>query len=431
MEEEDFMRLLMNGEEDAKKYTKDTYLICVDTPCVEQNTNDAFEKCKICYGYYEDNGINDILFLNFWDKHENFCGVCNMYSKNLVQMKSTGEYLCKNGCDESDDEEEEEEEEEEEDEHDRNERYVSMLLRYLTKEENHYKYKLKKSVYEWYVRSKCTGNDFWCSMGENDSSGFLLNNLYHIQQLICANYNDDFEKYEGHGDIMELFINIIENDYPRIRIDWYLLALNEHPKVVKLIEANLDKLDYREWNCLSTNKNAIHIIEANIDKVEEYDTWDSLCMNPAAIEILTNHQDKYNNYQLCINSNPDILKMVDINSLDEDDWSVLFSNSSARFIFENHMDKLTESISSSLFSNTNAIDLIEKYLEENEIRASQLSELCSNVNAIHLLKNYIHILRKQDIYVLNQNPAALDLLEEHPYLMNSFVLLNPGIFEAK
>ena len=89
-------------------------------------------------------------------------------------------------------------------------------------------------------------------------------------------------------------MNVVENDYPRMRIDWHLLALNEHPKVVKLIEANLNKLDYREWNCLSLNKNAIHILEENIDKIEEYDLWDNICMNSAAIELLMNHRDKYN-----------------------------------------------------------------------------------------------------------------------------------------
>jgi hypothetical protein len=42
------------------------------------------------------------------------------------------------------------------------------------------------------------------------------------------------------------------------------------------------------WVGLSSNPNAIHMIENNLDKVD----WETLSMNPNAIHILENNLDK-------------------------------------------------------------------------------------------------------------------------------------------
>ena len=43
-----------------------------------------------------------------------------------------------------------------------------------------------------------------------------------------------------------------------------------------------------DWHLLSTNSNAIHILEKNLDKVD----WHKLSKNPNAIPILEKHLDK-------------------------------------------------------------------------------------------------------------------------------------------
>ncbi|MDB4352834.1 hypothetical protein OAA60_05345 [Porticoccaceae bacterium] len=49
-------------------------------------------------------------------------------------------------------------------------------------------------------------------------------------------------------------------------------------------------MDKVHWHVLSTNPNAIHILEKNLNKVN----WDALSMNHNAIHILENNLDKVN-----------------------------------------------------------------------------------------------------------------------------------------
>ena len=50
--------------------------------------------------------------------------------------------------------------------------------------------------------------------------------------------------------------------------------LCENPNAVHILEANMDKIN---WDILSENPNAIHILEKNIDKIE----WRYLSANPS------------------------------------------------------------------------------------------------------------------------------------------------------
>ena len=53
----------------------------------------------------------------------------------------------------------------------------------------------------------------------------------------------------------------------------------------KFAKNNFDKID---WDALSRNPNAIHILENNLDKVN----WERLSGNPNAIHIIENNLDK-------------------------------------------------------------------------------------------------------------------------------------------
>lgn len=60
-----------------------------------------WKKCSICVGYYNDDGLCDILFIE--EEPNNYIHSCDLCgkTKNIVQMKDTGQYICGNACDES------------------------------------------------------------------------------------------------------------------------------------------------------------------------------------------------------------------------------------------------------------------------------------------------------------------------------------------
>ena len=101
----DFTRSLsiVKKEEECR----DEHQLCINENCVIDNVDGTLEKCKICDGYYKDDGLNDILFIE--EEPNNRKASCELCKKSvdIVQMKGTGQYICQNACD--DDEEEEEE----------------------------------------------------------------------------------------------------------------------------------------------------------------------------------------------------------------------------------------------------------------------------------------------------------------------------------
>jgi len=75
--------------------------LCKNTDCIAEKNDEYDEPCNICDGYYKDDGLNDILFIQEEPNNaEAIC--CNLCEKtdNIIQMKDTGEYICGNACDE-------------------------------------------------------------------------------------------------------------------------------------------------------------------------------------------------------------------------------------------------------------------------------------------------------------------------------------------
>lgn len=77
--------------------------LCKNEDCVQIQNDEFTEKCSICPGYYIDNGLNDILFIE--ETPNNRRGTCDLCKKmtDIVQMKSTGQFICQNACDEDED----------------------------------------------------------------------------------------------------------------------------------------------------------------------------------------------------------------------------------------------------------------------------------------------------------------------------------------
>jgi hypothetical protein len=62
--------------------------------------------------------------------------------------------------------------------------------------------------------------------------------------------------------------------YPN-KIDWYNLSSNLN--AIHLLERNINNID---WDFISTNPNAIHLLEQNHDKIN----WLNLSSNPSIFE---------------------------------------------------------------------------------------------------------------------------------------------------
>ena len=60
------------------------------------------------------------------------------------------------------------------------------------------------------------------------------------------------------------------------KIDWEFLS--ENPNAIHLLEKNMDKID---WEYLSKNPNAIYLLQQNIDKIN----WYNFSKNPNIFEI--------------------------------------------------------------------------------------------------------------------------------------------------
>ena len=82
---------------DCEQYPPD-WEIGEDTE--ETYQEDQWKKCCLCDGYFNDDGMGDILFVQEEpNNQEAGCSLCGK-SDDVVQMKGCGQYLCGSACDE-------------------------------------------------------------------------------------------------------------------------------------------------------------------------------------------------------------------------------------------------------------------------------------------------------------------------------------------
>ena len=67
-------------------------------------------------------------------------------------------------------------------------------------------------------------------------------------------------------------------------------------KLIDFVSNNFDKID---WENLSSNPNAIHLLEQNHDEID----WGSLSLNPSAIHLLEKYPNKIEWRLLSFNQN--------------------------------------------------------------------------------------------------------------------------------
>ena len=106
------------GSDNPRQLCRKTYCeneditLCQNTDCErfppseEDTEEEQWQKCSLCDGYFNDDGLGDILYIEEEpNNQEAECDLCGK-TRNIVQMKGTGQYMCENACDESDEEEE-------------------------------------------------------------------------------------------------------------------------------------------------------------------------------------------------------------------------------------------------------------------------------------------------------------------------------------
>ena len=108
-------------EENVQEKEEEVVELCENMDCeryppdwdFEEDTHETYEqgqwvKCGLCEGYFNDDGSGDILYVQEEPNYkEAECSLCGK-SKDIIQMKGCGQYLCGNACDEEEEEEDNE-----------------------------------------------------------------------------------------------------------------------------------------------------------------------------------------------------------------------------------------------------------------------------------------------------------------------------------
>jgi hypothetical protein len=176
-------------------------------------------------------------------------------------------------------------------------------------------------------------------------------------------------------------------EHPRSRF-WGSLEWNTNPRAIKLLEDRLEKGYHVCWTSIARNPGAIHLIEQNMDKMNENyqkggDAWrilsryghgihlleqnpdkihwrDFNAMNPFAIRVLEKYPERIDWQELSHNKHA--VPLLEKN-LDKVCWGFLCFNKNAVHILEQHPDKIKWSC---LSRNPNAGHLLEKNLDKKE-----------------------------------------------------------------
>ena len=185
---------------------------------------------------------------------------------------------------------------------------------------------------------------------------------------------------EIRSTILDKFVEILPTKY--VLLDW------------------IDENDLN-WESLSSNPNAIDLLEENKDKIN----WTELSANPNAIDLIKKKIEYENTLTTFEYNNLYFLQKID--------WNKLSSNTNAIEILKNNLDKICWI---NLSKNPNAIDLIRDRIKyEKTLSVEDFSHklnwesLSNNPNAIDLL---LDNKDKIDWYGLSSNPNAIDLLKE-------------------
>jgi len=211
----------------------------------------------------------------------------------------------------------------------------------------------------------------WCGLVKNPSAIHLLeDNTVQIAYADC--WESIFSNIQGIDFFFRNSNKLIEYNYdPSWDTDDYdelisfiigegMSKICKNPNVISFINKNdPDTINIHNgvlvyWDALSSNPNAIHLLESNQDKIN----WSNLSKNPSAIHLLKANQHKIDWSNL--SKNPNAIDLLEANQ-DKIDWCNLSKNPNAIHILEANKEQIDWS---KLSKNPNAIDLLKANKEK-------------------------------------------------------------------
>jgi hypothetical protein len=216
------------------------------------------------------------------------------------------------------------------------------------------------------------------------------------------------------------------------KINWN--GLSQNPNAIHLLEQNLVESQRDgsvckiNWYWISSNPNAIHILEKNPDKIN----WDRLSGNPNAIHLLEKNLDESRRdgsvckiNWFCIAANINAINLIQKN-LDKIEWDDLSINQNAIDLLTSNQDKIYWAL---LSANKNAISLLEKNLDAVCIEKQSFSIPRPQSHIIdYALHNQLGA-DKIDWGWLSMNPNAIPILKKNLDKVDWYSLsINPNIF---
>ena len=123
-------------------------------------------------------------------------------------------------------------------------------------------------------------------------------------------------------------------------LNWYQRSANQGSiRLLRVLEQNprrefpATNLCYEDWRRLSSNPEAIHLLERYPEKIN----WTCLSANPAAIHLLEKYPENINWEML--SCNPAAIRLLE-NDLEKVNWKRLNENPAALHLLERHRDKI-------------------------------------------------------------------------------------------
>lgn len=204
--------------------------------------------------------------------------------------------------------------------------------------------------------------------------------------------------------------------------------LSSNPNAIDLLLRNMEKINWEQFS-LNTNKHAVDILEKNLDKVE----WYNLALNPKAIHIIEKYLEvlKHENFDFIwrpLSSNPEAICILEKN-IDKIHWTELFSNTNAVHLI-NMIVQLNEDYSYerplSNFSHVMWANPVAIYFLEQIFDYVNWRFFSKNPNGIHLIEKN---LDKVHWDMLSTNPKAIHILQENLDKVHWYELFrNPEAF---
>jgi hypothetical protein len=217
-----------------------------------------------------------------------------------------------------------------------------------------------------------------------------INALHMLRKYPDKISTEDLFSNPNLAQIAEIIGLNLEDQIKNNTADMIALSGNTCYIAIKLLELVLqhdpDKIN---WTHLSSNPNALHILEAHPDKID----WSYLSKNSGdgAIKLLKKISNRIDWFHLSMNTSLDAIRLLETN-LEKIDWNLLPSNFNALHLLESHPDKLNHI----LLSNMGPI------------------LLSSNINAIHILKKHPDKI-KWEQFAMNPSIFEIDIQQTSIY----------------